>query len=469
MKKLSAVLLVLLVALSLTPTAAAAEAPQFSYELRMTDGTGMPVTNLRGMSVGDTLHVEIVLTRTDKSGPYNMFGIEFRLLSQGLKYNNDGKSLRSGTAVREMHYSDGDSVGFAWYDLQQVGERTNSPVLAGSWSYTVTDPAAVNISVPVALVYVTGYTTDNIPVGSATLNLNPDGGTFLSENISGSYPSGTVVILPDMEKGGWIFAGWSDGVTVYPAGSEYIVSGFVTLTAQWEELERNRHLLLDPKGGELLGEDISGYYADGMIVKLPDVQREGYKFLGWTDGVETYDAGDEYTVYNTVTISALWEEIPTAPDESEDGKQGTDHVPGEPHCVICCRTNLLIPGISLCWICLLIILILIGILLLILLWKRRFIKYSLVNGDIALDYKNGKRDVQVEVVLIDDDLEYSLNQSGTVKAKDRLRFIKNVQGLPAADIKPGKYKGELIIKHGRVAEIQKCRIKVVDRELKEKK
>lgn len=454
MKKLSAVLLALLVVLSLASTAAAAEAPQFSYELQLTDQNGMPVTNLRGMSTGATLHVEIVLTRTDTSGPYDMFGIEFRLLTQGLKYNNDGKTLRNGTSVVQTHYSDGDSVGFAWYDMQQVGERTNNPVLAGSWSYTVTDPSAVNISVPVALVYVTGHTTDNVPVGSATLNLEPDGGTFLSENISGSYPSGTVVILPDMEKGGWIFAGWSDGKNLYPAGSEYVVSGYVTLTAQWEEMERNRQLKLDPNGGEIIGEDVSGHYADGMVVQLPDAQREGYSFLGWSDGTNVYAAGEEYTVNNTVILIAQWEIA-----EPE---------PGPASCIICGREDLLVPGISLCWICLLILLlILLGIMLIILLWKRRFVKYSLVSGDIELNFMNGSHDVQVEVVLIDDGQEYSLNQSVTIKAKQRLQFIRNVMNLPVADIKPGKYEGKLIITRDRVAEVTKCQIMAVDKELTE--
>lgn len=442
---------------------------EFTYELFLTDQNGMSITNPRKLAAGDTIYVEIRLARDGyKSPSYDSYGIEFRLMSRGLTYNYDGTTLRGGTDVREMHYSDGNSVGFAWYDMQQVGESINNPVLAASWSYTVDDPGMVNVTVPVALIYITGDPEEYIPVGNATLYLDLDGGKIIGKDVSGTYPSGTKVILPEMEMGDWVFVGWTDGVHIYPPGTEYIVSGIVTLTPVWKELERNRHLLLDPKGGELLGEDISGYYADDMIVILPDVQREGYKFLGWTDGMETYDAGDEYIVYNTVTISALWEEIPTAPDESEGDKQGTDLVPGEPHCVICCRKNLLIPGISLCWICLLIILLLIGILLLILLWKRRFIKYSLVNSDIALDYKNNKHDVQVEVVLIDDDREYNLNLSGTVKAKERLRFIKNVQNMPVADVKPGKYQGKLIIKHGRVSEVQKCRIEVVDRELKEK-
>ena len=443
---------------------------EFTYELFLTDKNGMSITNPRKVAAGETINVEIRLTRESYKGPnYDSYGIEFRLMSRGLTYNYDGTTLRGGTDVREMHYSDGNSVGFAWYDMQQVGESINNPVLAASWSYKVDEPKMVNITVPVALIYITGEKEEYIPVGNATLLLDPDGGKIVGKDVSGTYPSGTKVVLPEMEMSEWVFVGWTDGAQVYPGGSEYTVSGFVTLTPVWKELERNRHLLLDPKGGELLGEDITGYYADGQIVSLPDVQREGYKFLGWTDGVETYDANAEYTVYNTVTIAAMWELIPTEPTQSGDGDDVIIE-PGERECIICGRDYWLIPGISLCWICLIILLlILLGILLIILLWKRRFIKYSLVNGDIKLNFKNGKHDVQVEVVLFGNGQKYSLNQSGTVKAKERLRYMRNVLNLPVADIKPGKYKGKLIITHGRVAEVRKCRIKVTEKELKEKK
>ena len=426
---------------------------EFTYELFLTDRNGMSISNPRKLAAGDTIYVEIRLTREGyKSPSYDSYGVEFRLMSRGLTYNYDGTTLRGGTDVREMHYSDGNSVGFAWYDMQQVGESINNPVLAASWSYTVDDPKMVNITVPVALIYITGEKEEYVPVGNATLYLELDGGELFGKDVSGIYPSGTKVILPEMKMGDWVFVGWTDGAHIYPAGTEYVVTGIVTLTPVWENLERNRHLLLDPKGGEIIGEDITGYYADDMIVKLPDAQREGYKFLGWTDGMETYDAGEEYIVYNTVTISALWEELVIEPTDGES-------------CIICGKRPVLIFG--LCWLCLLIILILLGILIMILLWKRMWVKYSLVNGDVELNYKNGKHDVQVEVVLIEEDQEYSLNQSGIVKAGERLRFIRNV-AYPVVDLKLGKYQGKLIIRRSRVTEEQKCRIEVVDRELKEK-
>lgn len=455
-KKLSALLLMAVVLLGLgIPAFAAEKEPyatvttshrdaEFTYELFLTDTNGYSVTNPRTLGAGDRLSVEIRLTRSGyKSPSYESYGIEFRLLTRGLSYNYDGISLRSGTDVREQVYADGNSVGFAWYDMQQQGESINNPVLAASWSYTVADPAMVNITVPVALIYITGQEEGYVAQGPAILYLDPNGGKIIGKDVSGTYTSGDVVTLPDAKLGDAVFLGWSDGAKVYPAGSQYTVSGIVTLVAQWGQLDRNRYLTLDPNGGTLLTPDISGYYADGEIVILPEVTREGYRFLGWHDGTALYEAGAEYTVFNTVTITAQWEALTgEEPGPEEPAKGG-------------------------CWIW---ILIGFGIFwwLILLLWLRRWVKYSLVNGDVALNYRNGEGSVRVSVILLDGDQEHFLAKSSTVKEKRRLRYITNMGRFPIAEIETGRYKGKLVITDGTKVTEKKCRIKVLDRELKRK-
>lgn len=408
----------------------------FTYELYLTDQTGMPVDNPRKLSAGDTLNVEIILTRDQfQETAYKSFGIEFRLMTHGLTFNHDGSTLRNGTAVRLNEYMEGDVVGFAWYDLKQEGEYFPNPVLASQWSYTVEDPSQVNITVPVALIYITGDSDEHIPVGNAKLFLDPNGGELLGKDVSGEYLSGTVVTLPDAAYGEYIFAGWSDGTKVYPAGSKYVVSGVVTLTAQWEGLVRDRYVQLILNGGDLMEDDISGYYAVGETVVLPDITREGYKLVGWSDGVNTYKPGDEYVVYNTVNLTAQWEEI-------------HDYGWVAPVLIGVCGLGLL--------------------LLLLLLWKRKTVKYSLVNGDVALDYTNGDKAVQIDVMLYSDGMEYHLARSEIVEAKQKLRFIENTANFVIADIEEGTYEGKLLIYDGSKTEVKKCRIKVVDRELDEK-
>lgn len=414
---------------------------EFTYELFLTDQNGMSVYNPRELSAGDTLHMEIRLTREKFNGnTYGSYGIEFRLLTRGLAYNNDGTTLRNGTQVSMATYSDGDIVGFAWYDLAQQGEDFANPVLAAQWSYTVSDPSMVNITVPVALIYITGDTEDYIPTGTARLFLDVNGGQLIGEDVSGEYISGAVVTLPDAQLGEYVFEGWSDGVHLYPAGSQYTVSGIVTLTAQWADLIRDRYVTFLPEGGEFTELDPSGYYADGEIIILPEAEREGYRLVGWTDGVDIYEPGEEYTVTNTVNLTAVWEAV-----ETDEGDIGTGD------------------GIGCCW-----WLWLIGLFFIILLWKRRWVKYSLVNGDVKLHYNNAKQEVRIAVVLIDDeDKQHPLIKSGTIKAKRKLRHIRNMGRFPIAPIEPGKYKGKLIIREGEKVTVKKCRIKALDKEFKD--
>ena len=403
----------------------------FTYDLFLTDQNGAEVTNPRKLKAGDTLNVEIQLTRTNYNEPtYGSYGIEFRLMTRGLAYNNDGACLRSRTQVYRAEYLQGDSVGFAWYDMTRAGENFNTPALAASWSYTVEDPKQVNITVPVALIYITGEDDEFIPVGTATLFLDLNGGKLIGEDVSGEYPSGKAVVLPDAQYGDWVFAGWSDGARVYPAGTEYIVSGVVTLVG----LVRDRYVGMAYEGAILIGDDITGHYADGEVIILPDAIREGYILVGWTDGVNTYKPGDEYVVYNSVNLTPVWEEI---------------HDYGWVAPVLL-GVSALVVGLGL---------------LLFLLWKRRFVKYSLVNGDIALHYRNGDEPVQVSVVLVDGDKEYHLGRSETVMPKALLDYIENEMNLAIAPVEVGEYDGKLLIANGETVTVKNCRIKVVDREL----
>ena len=410
---------------------------RFTYELFLTDQNGASVTNPRKMNAGDTLYVEIQLTREDYNEPtYDSYGVEFRLLTRGLTYNNDGTTLRGTPKVMRAVSLDGDSVGFAWFDMTRQGESVANPVLASSWSYTVEDPKQVNITVPVALVYVTGKDDEFVPVGTARLFLDVNGGELLGEDVSGEYPSGKAVILPDARFADYAFEGWSDGARVYPAGAEYIVTGVVTLTAQWANLIRDRYVQLVYDGGELLGEDITGFYADGEVIILPDVTREGYKLIGWSDGTNTYQPGDEYVVYNSVNITAQWKPVGLK----------------NPALLAVVIGLIALGGLGL-------------LLLLLLLWKRKTVKYSLVNGDVALDYTNGDKAVQIDVMLYSDGIEYHLARSKIVEAKQKLRFIQNTANMPIAEIEQGTYDGKLLIFDGSKTEVKKCRIKAVDREL----
>lgn len=440
---------------------------RFTYELYLTDSTGMPVKNPRALSAGETLSIEIRLIREDYTEPsYASYGLEFRLLTRGLRYNNDGLTLRGGTKVRRDVYMEGDSVGFAWYDLTRAGESIANPILAASWSYTVEDPTQVNLTVPVALIYITGDDQVHVPTGPAWLFLEPQGGTLLGPDLTGEYTSGTELTLPAATFGDYVFQGWSDGVRLWPAGSRYTLSGIVTLTAQWAGLERNRHLAFQSEGGSLVGEDPTGFYADGEVVKLPDATREGYNFLGWSDGRTTFAPGTDYTVDNTVNFTAQWEKQPedpgplppepTPPEPTPPDPVTPPDDPGKPTGAgTALAASAAAGGLGA------------GFWWLLLLWKRRLVCYSLRTGDLTLYHMDKKKRTQVEVVLYEGTKEYRLNKSGLVEVHQRLRFIKNSTQISVAEIKPGKYKGKLIISDSTGTRTVNCRIKAVEGELKD--
>ena len=49
----------------------------------------------------------------------------------------------------------------------------------------------------------------------------------------------------------------------------------------------------------------------GATITVPSApDRDGYRFLGWSDGTNTYNPGDKITVTTGMTLTAQWEEIP---------------------------------------------------------------------------------------------------------------------------------------------------------------
>lgn len=437
---LAAALLLLLFVL--LPAGAWAEKAEFSYKLTLTDQNGREVYNPRALSAGDTLQVEIELTRADSNAAsYETYGMEFRLESQGLDYKFDGASFRSGTAITRQVFESGDSVGFAFYDMEQKGERVANPVLAGRWSYTVADPGAVNISVPVALLYIVGGSDSIEPVGNARLFLDPNGGQIVGTDVSGEYPSGTIVKLPAASFGDYVFGGWQLGTRSFRAQDNYTVTGITTLIAQWEGLVKNRQVLFEPNGGTIAGTDPSGMYADGEIIVMPDAGREGFVLNGWTMGGGSYAPGDSYTVDNSAVFIAQWSEA--VPETAKPVSV--------PSFSVCVCAALILAGLGLGW------------WLFLLLW-RRYVRYSRLDGGARLSYRDRKHDSCVQVYLDRDEEAFLLDQSGLVEAGKKLRQLNGSYVL--FGLKKGFYKGHLHVSYtdGKEARDIKVRIHVKKKE-----
>lgn len=288
-----------------------------------------------------------------------------------------------------------------------------------------------------SLVYVTGDLATYEPVGNARLLLDTDGGVLDGKDISGEYVSGTSVVLPEARFDGYVFRGWTDGAGLYRPGETYTVTGVVTLKTVWDNLVRNRQVLFDANGGTVIGNDPGGMYADGEVITIPKAGREERELSGWELGGTLYAPGARYTVDNSVVFIARWKEA-GAGDEGAAG--------GKAFFLIALLAALL---------CLLVPL----------LWRRKFVRYSLRTGNILLKHRENRAAFTVRVFLSHDGKEYLLGTSETVRPGETLAFIP---GQGAISIAEGEYRGRLHItfKSGGERDV-KCRLKVLDKDLEQ--
>lgn len=137
-------------------------------------------------------------------------------------------------------------------------------------------------------------------------------GEGVNETIE-SYEAGTSIRLAYApERTGFIFKGWQDdeGKT-YNAGETYVVNGDVTFTAQWEA---KKEVVLTFAGASFAGgPTMKGYEGDTVVLPGTSETKDGYTFGGWTcelDG-KTYEANDTYTLVESTTFNAIWNEVKT--------------------------------------------------------------------------------------------------------------------------------------------------------------
>ena len=183
MKRILSLLMAILLVIGLTPVAFAATDPTFEYDLLLTDAAGAEIQGLSRLTDGDTVHVKIVLRRTDIEGDYNAYAVEFKLTTAGLDYQNDGQSFRGPGAVTHNVFGDTDVVGITYYDMSEVGETVSNPLEVCSWSYQVRDAAAMSLNVTTAIIFAAEGS--GMPSGKAVLELDPNGGSIVGADVGG--------------------------------------------------------------------------------------------------------------------------------------------------------------------------------------------------------------------------------------------------------------------------------------------
>lgn len=166
-------------------------------------------------------------------------------------------------------------------------------------------PAGATIDAPTENVTFTAtwtkidYTITYILNGGINSAQNPLSYTVDSETVVLQYP----------EKANAIFSGWyrdaemATRITVIPKGS----TGNLTLYAKFDDLP----VASFSGGAGATGSVASVVTERGANIVLPQngFTKIGYRFVGWSDGVNRYAAGDGYTLSASVVFTAEWEMI----------------------------------------------------------------------------------------------------------------------------------------------------------------
>ena len=206
---------------------------------------------------------------------------------------------------------------------------------------------------------------------------------------------------------------------------------------------------------------ITAIYGE-TISRPEDPTRDGKHLVGWYKDIHlTQEWNFEYdTVKGSMTLYAKWADGKAPGKFGKDDFFNMDWMKNIPIVPI---------GIGFGVLVLLVLLWLLIRWLLVLLGSRKYIMYSLVNGDISLNYRNDYRNAHVTLVLNKENTSYTLGGFETTEEDKTVRYIENGGNAPIVHIEPGVYDGKLIIKDDYSVMTSTCQIKVVDKELKQKK
>lgn len=122
------------------------------------------------------------------------------------------------------------------------------------------------------------------------------------------------------------FVGWSDGEGTYVLGDSFVLTGNVTLTAQWRDFEFHDVTFVS-EGKTVATETVR---EDGTLtIDVDPGTRDGHEFSGWSlsDGGEVaYTTGSALSPTGDMTLHAVWAAVTAEPDppDTEDPSDGDD-------------------------------------------------------------------------------------------------------------------------------------------------
>lgn len=172
-------------------------------------------------------------------------------------------------------------------------------------TWTTTDPG-VGSPLPkghLVFVYEEVLETFTITYDGAGAASGVPAATTAQEDSTYTIP---VDAIPTMDGGR--FLGWENQGHTYQPGDSFIVGSNVTLTAVWQMLT----VITYNGDGADSGVPETATVDRGTEYTIPETVplKSGFTFAGWSDGTNTYQAGDTFTAGDNVTLVAQWTQNP---------------------------------------------------------------------------------------------------------------------------------------------------------------
>ena len=130
---------------------------------------------------------------------------------------------------------------------------------------------------------------------SFTVTFDGNGGTLVSGELVQTVNNVLQLKYPVFEYEGYIAKGWDVDINM--------IKSDTTVKVLWVEKEGYSNVIFEPRNGD---EDIRISTKNlEAIKKIPNVEREGYTFVGWFNGNKQWDIETEI-ITEDVTLSAQW-------------------------------------------------------------------------------------------------------------------------------------------------------------------
>lgn len=162
---------------------------------------------------------------------------------------------------------------------------------------------------------ITGATTFTATFSYYVYTVTYSAGDGTGSSKSYTYNSGTDITLISFPSGwsaptGKYFSSWNDGSSTYSDGASVTVTSDKTFTATYEAYVFGYGYAPGEGSGTayLVGDGYEYGTSITLLSTLPSAftAPTGKYLIGWNDGSKTYDRGASYTLYESVTFTAVY-------------------------------------------------------------------------------------------------------------------------------------------------------------------